>query len=190
MAKAFVEKNPEFTFVETRISKVYAELGLDPKVMYPFAKRLEIQRRILDELVNQYREGGLLFIADRTPIDFIAYTLADIVRDNYQGEQDGELSTYINDCYDVTNTYFSMILVVQPGIKAEESALKAPANLGYMEHINNLVLGLSTDRRLNSMHFALNRETVDLDTRVGAIENALRLCHTRVRERERIKVLH
>lgn len=190
MAKAFAEKNPEFTFVETRVSKVYAELGLDPKVMYPFAKRLEIQRRILDELVNQYREGGLLFITDRTPIDFIAYTLADIVRDNYQGEQDGELSTYINDCYDVTNTYFSMILVVQPGIKAEESALKAPANLGYMEHINNLVLGLSTDRRLNSMHFALNRETVDLDTRVGAIENALKLCRARVQQRECIKVLH
>lgn len=190
LARAFVEKNKDFKLVETSASGVYSRLGLDPKVMYPFKKRLEIQRHILDELVKQYREGGLLFVADRTPIDFIAYTLADIVRDNYQGEQDGELGTYINDCYDVTNTYFSMILVVQPGIKAEESALKAPANLGYMEHINNLVLGLSTDRRLNSMHFALNRETVDLDTRVGAIENALKLSHARVRERECIKVLH
>ena len=180
LARAFVEKNKDFKLVETGISGVYSRLGLDPKAMYPFKKRLEIQRHILDELVKQYRESGLLFVADRTPIDFIAYTLADIVRDNYDGSDDAELSAYIKDCYDATNIYFSVVLVVQPGIKVTEGVLKAPANMGYMEHINALVLGLTTDPRLNAMHFALNRGTTDLEARVAAVENVIRTCRERV----------
>ena len=189
LARVFVEKNKDFKLVETSASGVYSRLGLDPKTMYPFKKRLEIQRHILDELVKQYREGGLLFVADRTPIDFIAYTLADIVRDNYDGSDDAELSAYIKDCYDATNIYFSVVLVVQPGIKVTEGVLKAPANMGYMEHINALVLGLTTDPRLNAMHFALNRHTTDLEARVAAVENVIRTCRERVL-RDCVRTLH
>lgn len=190
LAKMFAEKNPDFKLVTTTVSGTYSKLGLDPKVMYDFGKRLEIQRHILDDLTQQYKEGGLLFIADRTPIDFIAYTLADITRDNYDGSYDAELIQYINDCYDVTNTYFGMIMVVQPGITAIEAELKAPANAGYIEHVNNLVLGAATDRRLNAMHFALSRETVDLAERVGAVENMVKMCRSRVMQRECFSVLH
>lgn len=190
LARTFAEKNPGVNFVETRVVKIYHELGFDPKMMYPFEVRLEIQRRILDALVEQYKKGGLMFIADRTPLDLVAYTLADIVRDNYDGSQDEALSRYIDDCYDVTNTYFSMILVIQPGIEIVEAELKAPANFGYMEHINSLVIGLTTDRRLNAMHFALARDTTNLEARVAAVGNVLRACRERVSQRECVRTLH
>lgn len=190
LAKAFAEKNAEFNFVETSAVGVYKALGLDPKVMYPFAKRLEIQRHILDAVAQQYSDAGLLFVADRTPIDFIAYTLADIMRDNYDGSSDSEITKYINDCYDVANTYFSMIMVVQPGIEIVEAEYKCPTNVGYVEHINNLVLGLATDRRLNSMHFALNRDVTDLGARVTAVENMVNMCKARVSSREGVKIYH
>lgn len=190
LARAFVEQNPSWNLVETTVSGVYAEMGLDPKVMYPFKKRLEIQRRILDTLTKQYQQGGMRFVADRTPLDFIGYTLSDVTR-SYDGSLDKEIASYIDDCYAITNTYFSMILVVQPGLdKVEEAAMKAPANLGYMEHLNMLILGAATDTRLQCMHFALNRTTIDLYRRVGAVDSMLRACQERVLREECIGTLH
>lgn len=190
LAKAFAQKNTDYTALMTSVGGVFKRLGLDPKVDYPFDKRLDTQRHILDELEAQYNGAGLLFVTDRSPVDMIAYTLADVQRETLTDPLEKALEEYVNDCFEVTNRYFATLMIVQPGIEPEESEKSAPATYGYTEHINALCIGLTMDSRLKCAHFALNRTTTDLDRRVAAVENMLSVCRQRTEAQRGDLVCH
>lgn len=174
LAGAFAEESG-VPALRTTVSGVFAELGLDPKVDYPLALRLDVQRRILDRLERQYRsvDGGI-FVADRTPIDLMAYTLADIQRANVPSELEGVIERYLDDCVEISNAVFSILVVVQPGIKPVDASGKAPATYAYTEHINGLVMGLAVSEAIQSAHYYIPREMVELEQRVECLAFAVR----------------
>ena len=67
-------------YLQTGATQVFLDMGLDPKVDYPLDVRIQIQKRILESFDKQYSAAGRDFITDRTPIDMMAYTLADVQR--------------------------------------------------------------------------------------------------------------
>ena len=172
LARAVSEKLG-LKFVETSASAVFKDLGYKPSDMLPFSARLKVQMEILKRLREQYMANINEFaIFDRSPIDMMGYTLAH-ANGATDPELEGVLDRYIEDCYKLTNDVFSALIVIQPGIPLKYEEGKAPLSKGYIEHLNNLIIGLTTDERCNVMHFYMPRHRVDLEERVKAVEFAI-----------------
>lgn len=167
-------------FLPTQASAVFAELGLDPKLDYGIGTRLLVQEAILSRMEADYAlasaEGS--FIADRTPLDLAAYMLADVQRSTFTpGSGVGALvNDYIERCLMSAGRWFSLIFLVQPGIKAVEAEGKAPACPVFMEHMNAIIGGLMMDKRVGGV-YRIDRTITDPVRRLrvldGAIENAV-----------------
>lgn len=169
LARKFSEKTG-MPFVETSSSAVFKQMGYSPKVDYDFGTRLVIQNAILDDAVGKYREHTGMFVTDRTPLDMLAYTMADVQRENLTPEQTKQFVKYFHRCFEETNKRFMCLTLVQPGIEIVEEEGKAPANPSYMEHLNSLMLGFLVGEFNSTPHFYLPRTTKDLDERVSALE--------------------
>lgn len=155
------------TFVQTATSQVFARNGLHPSAAMDFTTRLWIQHKVVEaaETVWQGAAGG--FISDRTPIDMMAYTLADIQGDT--AVDFAELAGYLDHCFAAANRYFSQLVVIQPSIPLVHEEGKAALNKAYMEHLNVLIKGLCCDERLACRVKFIERAVVDLDERVGQV---------------------
>ncbi|MDP9155339.1 MAG: AAA family ATPase [Pseudomonadota bacterium] len=173
LAQAYAEEHG-VKFVQTGAAATFERLGMDPKKDYDFATRLKIQREILADCNTLYDKSGVRFITDRTPIDFLGYTLADVTRENVRGALVAELERYVTDCYACANQHFTTIVLVQPGIVLIEAEGKAPANPPYMEHLNALMLGLMASDMLLADHYKIPRQVTELEMRIMAVEQATR----------------
>ncbi len=158
-------------FVQTITSQVFAEAGLDPAQSMDFSTRLMIQQKVLLAGEAVWSSSSQPFVSDRTPIDMMAYTLADI-----QGTtivDFSQLSDYLQQCFAIANLFFNHLIVVQPGIPLTYAEGKAALNPAYIEHINTLIIGLCQDSRLSSKVKILPRSLLDLSERLAAIDRAI-----------------
>jgi hypothetical protein len=174
LARTYAEKYGAL-FVETPTSAIFRELGLDPAQRFTFSERLAIQEVILqrtDELVYAAVPVGVDAIADRTPLDMLAYTMAEAVGDAVQPEDQERFARYANACFDITNKRFSMVVLVQPGIPLQHTSGKAVANAAYIEHLNSLILGLCVDQRMKTSHFYIPRQNLEMEDRLRCLINA------------------
>jgi hypothetical protein len=168
LARAFSEQSG-VPYVEVRTGDIYAACGLDPKLDYDFETRLAVQVKVLEGAVALYRHAGVQFIADRTPLDFLAYTMADVLRETVRGRAEAAFSDYMRACIAATNEHFTSLFLVQPGIPLQEAPGKAPANLPYMEHLNTLLFGLLADPRIEISHWFMPRNVLDLEQRIKTV---------------------
>ena len=171
LARAFAEKSG-LTFIETSASSVFKEMGLDPAQTYDFTTRLSVQEQILEtfEGIYSHHATGGLCVTDRTPIDLMAYTLAEAVGDSVSAQDQDRFAKYVERCIEVTNRRFCALVVVQPGIPLVHENGKAALNVAYIEHLNSIILGLSIDERVNVSHFYIPRYMTDINERVAAVE--------------------
>lgn len=150
-------------FLRTHTGQVFKQYGLDPALPMPFHTRLSIQQDILSAAVEIWSQAESRFISDRTPLDMAAYTLADI-----QGttELDTErLAAYLDDCIQKTQQFFSMLIIIPPGIPLVNEPGKAALHNGYIEHLHTLVVGLCHDPRLSAKVHQLARNILSLADR-------------------------
>ena len=154
-------------FVRTTTGHVFSQYGLDPAVPMDFATRLFIQDKILQAAAALWQDSPQPFISDRTPIDMMAYTIADVRGDTFVNH--GQLMDYYQACIDYTNQFFSHLAIVQPGIPLIHEPHKAALNPSYIEHLNIVVQGLCADSGIKAEIFCLPREVTDLDQRTVMI---------------------
>lgn len=172
---AEVAKTQQWEFAQTSVSQIFKSLGYDPAQEFDFATRLTIQEEILKRMDAFYAKcAGMNVITDRTPIDMLAYTMAEAIGDRVSEEDQGRFEAYANACFDITNRRFTEILLVQPGIRLVHEEGKAVLNSAYIEHLNSLMLGLCSDERLKIPHFYIPRHRTDLAKRVGSVVAARR----------------
>lgn len=167
----------EIQFVETSTSKVFRENGFDPQANYDMATRIRIQNLILDDAEAKYmaaEAAGKDFITDRTPLDMLAYLLADVQRQGTSEEEDSMIARYKRRAFQVTNRYFTALFLVQPGIPLVADPTKAPILWSYMDHLNSLMMGLMCDEQTQASKNYIPRNMLDLHERVRAINNAMR----------------
>ena len=190
LARAFAEKHG-LEFVQTSASQVFKDLGFDAATHYDFATRLTIQEEILKRFDQQYAAvGAKPAISDRTPLDMLAYTMAEAVQYAVPAELQDRFKKYVQSCIDVTNRRFGVLLVVQPGIKIVEEEGKAALNDAYIEHLNSIVLGLSVDERIKSAHFYIPRHMTDMEDRLAALDFAVTRAKKRAEVERETAVLH
>lgn len=141
LAKALA-KALNMPFVEIGTSAVFAANHLDPAKPMDFRTRLYIQQQILKHAVEIWFEMDEAFICDRTPIDMMAYTLAEVQGNTLDKELEWELAEYLRDCKEATEKYFHYLFLVPPAIPIVEAIGKASLSKGYIEHIHCLCLAL------------------------------------------------
>lgn len=173
LAAAFSEVSG-IPFVKGSTRATYERLGLDPRVNYPLEARIDIQFEILRDYGKVYAEAGQRFVTDRTPLDMMAYMLADVQREGIERAQDLRIARYMAECYRVANRFFPVILIVQPGIPHVDEPGRPLMNYAYQEHIHLLVQGLAGDERYRGTHFFVPRDYTDLDRRIEACNYALK----------------
>ena len=171
LAQHFADRHG-LPFVRTSTSRVFAEQGLDPAQVLNFEQRLWIQEKVLSAAEQDWRKATR-FVTDRTPIDFMAYTLADI-----QGHTDVDhaaLEHYMTRCFAACAGFFAHLVVVQPGIPLVAEAGKAALTPAYIAHLHSLVLGLCHDSRQTCRVSVLPRSVLDLETRLNSLARLI-LC--------------
>lgn len=177
LAKKFAEKYKGLA-LETSVGKVFGELGLDPALPMNVDVRLTVQNIILNEMEETLEKARLvrtMVVLDRTPIDMIAYTLAEFDgRHKLNERQTERLAQYIERCYQVANKYFSVIIVIQPGIPIVEEKLKASCCPGVIEKIALLVNGAVSSKSLAVPDFFLAKSCISIEERISAMEHALK----------------
>ncbi|MGZ8172989.1 AAA family ATPase [Methylobacter sp.] len=158
-------------YVSSQARAAYAMFGIDPSNdQSSFDQRLAVQGKILDFAEAEYKAVGSLFITDRTPMDFAAYVLADVQRANLTDEQTDQALAYVERCYQLTNLYFSSLILIQPAIPFVERAAR-PSNKAYLEHVHILMTGLIADpnsKLFCAKHF-LKKAITDLNRRVEVV---------------------
>lgn len=158
-------------FVRTRVTEVFKQHGLHAAEVMDFATRLDIQHRILEACESDWHAAAGDFTTDRTPMDFLAYTLGDV--QGHTAINHADLNRYIERCFDLTNRFFDTLVILQPGIPLTEAEGKAALNKSYIEHINSLVIGLCHDQRVGCRVVTLSRDVTALDERIHKISAAL-----------------
>jgi predicted ATPase len=164
---AELARRSAFMFVPTQTSAVFLRHHLRPDMPLDFATRLWIQNEVLTDAQRLWQAQTQDFITDRTPLDFIAYTLADI-----QAQTPVEfaaLTDYINRCFQATLQFFHQLILVQPGIPLVFEIGKAALNQAYIEHLNVLLLGLLHDERMQSHLMVIPRDMLSLQDRCDYI---------------------
>lgn len=171
LAQAFSEKK-ECNLLVTSVSAVFFDLGYDPADSYDFRTRLTIQEAILEHVDAQYAAAPVSVpsVCDRTPLDMLAYTLAEAYGDRVSEADQDRLAAYTQKCIDITNKRFSCLFVIQPGIPLVYEPGKATLNKAYIEQLNSLILGLTVDERVNVSHFYIPRNMTEMEERIDALE--------------------
>ena len=190
LARTVAEKYG-FQFVETSTSAVFRELGYDPSAHYDFATRLDIQEIILNRLDRQYASiKAEKAITDRSPIDTLAYTMAEALQDTVSDKEQARFEKYVDKCLEMACRRFAAIVVVQPGIPIVEEEGKGALNRAYMEHLNTLMLGLVADPRMKAAHFYIPRHVLSIESRMAAMDSVLKTCLRRAQEESEYFAIH
>lgn len=174
LARAYAQETGTL-FVQSPVSQVWAELGLDPaNPDFDFKTRLDVQEVILDRLDAAYSAAaGIKAIADRTPIDLLGYTMAEALSHSVTEADMARFHRYVQRCFDVLNRRFSILLLIQPGIPLQLDQNKGSLNEAYIAHLNSLMFGLSVDERVRIPHFYMPRGTVDHADRMAALKSTV-----------------
>jgi hypothetical protein len=170
----------EFAFHETRMSDALQALGIDPQADMPFEHRLKVQEALLETLLIGYAQarqdhpGEDVIIVDRTPLDVLAYTMADLQRETLKsGSLNDLMGQHVVRAFQTTNFNFAGLTLVQPGIPLIPDPGKAPANTHYQEAIAAQMLGVVCHPRNNVNSLILSRKKLSYKSRISAISEQL-----------------
>lgn len=158
-------------FVRTRVTEIFKQHGLHAAQEMDFETRLKIQYRILEACEQDWQNAEGDFVTDRTPVDFLAYTLGDVQGKTAVDQTD--FDRYLERCFELTNRFFGLLVILQPGIPLEAAEGKAALNQAYIEHINSLVIGLGNDERVRCEVLTIRRNVTDLNERLHLVSEVV-----------------
>lgn len=160
-------------FVESQVSRVFKDMGLDSGVgHHSLSTRLAAQERVLahHNALYQAMPGGA-FITDRTPLDFMAYTLSDVRAEELTSVLDDRIREYLNACFYSLNRHFSCVVLLPavPEIVPEAREGRGALSYTFRSQIEQLCRGLSMDARVLCKSYSMPGERVSLESRIEAL---------------------
>lgn len=143
LAKAVAE-DLGIKFVSQSFGEAARRHGVDPVSPMTLLDRVRIQQTVLDEHIDLVRDTTEMIIVDRTPVDMLAYLLAEFHMQSHLAVPEPILDLvhqYKWLAIQSTGTYYDNLFVVQPldTYAAEEG--KPAINRAYQDHIQLLIDG-------------------------------------------------
>jgi hypothetical protein len=62
---------------------------------------------------------------------------------------------------------------VKSGIALVDDPTKAPIGYGYIEHISQIIMGLTVDERIKAFHYYIPTRITDLEERIMCVRGAV-----------------
>lgn len=166
-----VSNETDLPLVLTSVASVFKRLGVDPAKQMPLDVRIDVQKAVLDEQCEAWSKERA-FITDRTPIDMIGYTMADIGIGNAPpAKYEKMLLDYIDRCYEAHNAHFHGALFVPSALPVVEDASKSTGLISraYIDHLSMVMMGAAQDPRSLVRIMLLNKSCTALKDRVAAV---------------------
>ena len=150
--------------------EIFKREGINPNDFIDFNKRLKIQQILLEEYKLEYSKHED-FISDRTPLDLIAYTFADI-NNKVDVNNQNKIDNYLNNCLTETLKVFDHLFLIQPGIKViQEEKGKAKMIRSFQDHLNLIIIGYIIDKNIPCK--VIPKEMINFDDRLNFITSNL-----------------
>lgn len=161
-------------YVPIDISVMQHSIGYSSaKQDYPWHTRKHIQECLLElfdhKLVDvhkrvftqQVTRDILNIFSDRTPLDLIGYAMWSFPKEPTEADHEW-MQEYTEECINLTNKFYDVVALVQPGIPLVESPTSAPADPDMIETFNQCYLSLMLDPRITVKKIIIPRECTDL----------------------------
>lgn len=140
LAKLYA-KNMGVDFINGSVSQVFADFGL------PVDDDLtpDVRMNVQEETLERYRlatDGRRAFVTDRTPVDYIAYTLATLGQAELSDEEfDRRVAKYMGDCSLAAAKSLDLVVLVRPGIPVVPAPGKGLLSPVYIKKLDSLMVG-------------------------------------------------
>lgn len=180
-------------FMPSDITGIAKSLGYDPVAPMTLNERIVMQQRILEAFTKKLDDlAGTATVIDRTPIDMMAYTLAEVGMYSHMfltPEEKEQLNDYSLACLRLARTKFYAFILTNP-LPIYEEDMKRPAfNPSYQHHLHFLIRGILTQTYEDEL--ILDLREIDLERRVEKTSEFITLSLTGIREmRESALHLH
>lgn len=145
-------------------SAIAAKYGFDMSRDNRLDAHMVMQQEIYNNVCAGLQAGS--FVADRTPIDVAAYTMADATAGagTYEVQQHAVLM--MESALVETSRLFDIVLLIPPAINFIIEDGKPPMNPAYQEHHHLLCRGMLLDDDLNVYWDELARDCTGLTQRM------------------------
>ncbi|GAL23004.1 hypothetical protein JCM19235_1305 [Vibrio maritimus] len=158
---------------------VFEQMGVNPTDDLSMNMRFHIQMGILDQFKALSADGEKLeFVTDRTPLDYIAYTVSELNTREYRELGDmgkASIRAYIRECLDQLHN-LDVVFIVPPAIDIIYDSSKALCDRVIIDNIHALIMEYA-DQSEHPQIYVLDRSMVDLEDRAhyakGVIQTLL-----------------
>lgn len=143
LAKAISEELG-ITYVSNSFGESCRKYGVDPVAPMNLTDRVAIQNKILKDHLEFCLANTEAVIVDRTPIDYLAYTLAEFGMQSHMMVEPEVLdlvSHYKELCMSITGRFYDTLFVVGPLDTYAAEPGKPAFNRAYQDHIQLLIDG-------------------------------------------------
>lgn len=166
------EMGAEVEHVRVDTAGVIARFNLECGDINDVATRIDVQRAIADHYHELFNGRRTPFVSDRTPLDVAAYMLADLGQQPLPDALETRALEIVEDCIDIANACFGIILLLPPVLPYKPAPGKPPANKAYQQHFHMLMQGLINDPRLDvpAGAWLLNERLHKLEDRVDVMD--------------------
>jgi len=154
-------------FLVGEVATFLDSIKVDASIPMSFEIRMDAQEKLLDHHIKLWEKESY-FITDRTPLDFIMYTLH-YVNASSPAEHE-RVESYVNRCYEVSQMYFEHIYVLQPGIPVVQTTKNTgKQDAESIKILNEIMLGVIADERNKSWTYVIPSSVTDIEDRVSIV---------------------
>lgn len=164
------------SFIPASATEVFKKNRLDPCKDHSLHTRLDIQEGLLscfEEIWKTAAKENVEFVTDTTPIDLMAYALADIRREELTKELDERLQNYIDRCVNLTNTLFSFLMVVLPDATPVWENEKSGISKSHIQKISIMIMGLVASDNILIPNFYIPSRESSLERRIILLDSTV-----------------
>lgn len=161
-------------FVPNSATPSFEAFGIKPNANLQTNLRLSVQTHIYQRFLEATK-GMSDYIVDRTPLDYIAYTISELntVEFNKLGSVGRSMvDGYVKSCLSSVLDKFDVLFIVPPGIEIEHDDSKGVCDSVVIEHVHALIASYA-DISGHQGVFFLDRGMTNLDDRVQLVTDVL-----------------
>ncbi|RWB95633.1 MAG: hypothetical protein EOQ56_28200 [Mesorhizobium sp.] len=161
-------------FHPTSTSKVAKDHGFDLMAPLSLADRVAVQNILLDNHIKELETLPRPLLIDRTPVDYLAYLLAEFNMTSGQAASPATLDAahdYAKRCMSAASRYYDFLYYLAPLPFYKEEEGKHSANRAFQQHSALLMRGALSELQ-RSVNVAYINET-DLNNRIDFVTGHL-----------------
>lgn len=143
LAKTIAE-SLDLTFMPTSITACAQKHGYNSVGMLSLGQRIDLQQHLLHDHMEMLNAAPRPLIVDRTPIDFIAYMMAEMDMHSHLRATDAELGRihdYVNECLNAALAFYDYVFLLGQLDSYEVTETRPALNRAYGMHTQLLMMG-------------------------------------------------